>query len=180
MHSPATDRPILEALLALFGAFIGGVITVQYMYAADRRKVRAEVVLEVVSYCDEIYHLIQLMHVVKDQLYNRDSSETPETGTNYTESSKRLTLLLKTSVPRVKLAIAYGEGDALRDFNLLADQFRDVASILRQATRAAWAQENREIHQRFTKLIDPMRATLENRLLSDVRAASIWVLLRRG
>jgi hypothetical protein len=171
---------MLEALLTLIGALVGGIITVQYMYAADRRKVRAEVVLEVVSFCDDIFHLIQLMHVSKGAVFTRDFAQEPQAGENYQQATERLTVLLKTSVPRVKLAIAYGEGDALRDFNALTDQFREVASILRRATRVAWVQENREIHQRFADVIDPTRARLESRLLSDARPASIWVLLTRS
>ncbi len=171
---------MLEALLTLIGALVGGIITVQYMYAADRRKVRAEVVLEVVSYCDEMFHLIQVMHVSKDALFTREFNQEPQAGVNYQQATERLTVLLKTSVPKVKLAIAYGEGDALRDFNVLTGHFMEVAHILRHATRVVWTQENTEIQRRFAELIDPARARLESRLLSDAGPASIWTLLTRG
>lgn len=170
----------MEALLALIGALIGGIVTVQYMYAADRRKVRAEVVLEVVSYCDEIYHLIQSMHAIRHTVFTREPVPPEQANEDYREASKRLSVLLKTSVPRVKLAIAYGEGQALEEFNALTVQFLEVTRILRHATRAAWIQEDREIHLRFNEQIDPMRQRLEKRLLSDALPASIWVLLRRG
>jgi len=171
---------MLEALLTLIGALVGGIITVQYMYAADRRKVRAEVVLEVVSYCDEIFHLIQMMHVSKDAVFTRAPNQEPQAGVHYQQATERLTVLLKTSVPKVKLAIAYGEGDSLRDFTALTGHFMEVAHILRRATSVAWAQEDAEIHRRFAELIDPARTRLESRLLSDARPASIWTLLTRG
>ncbi len=170
----------MEALLALIGALIGGIVTVQYMYAADRRKIRAEVVLEVVSYCDEIYHLIQSMHGIKQVLFTPEFPQKPQASADYGEASRRLTVLLKTSAARVKLAIAYGDGDALGEFNALADQFRHVTTILRHASPATWTEEDQEIHRTFREQIDPMRQRLEKRLLSDALPASIWVLLRRG
>src|SRR2546426_11625501 len=124
----------MDILFAFIGAIIGGIITVQYMYAADRRKIRAEVMLEVVAYCDNIYHLVQTAHVHKDAVFTRNFNEIPNAAVDYDNASQQLTALLKTSVPHAKLAIAFGEAEALGDFNTLTEQFREVTSILRHAT----------------------------------------------
>jgi hypothetical protein len=76
--------------------------------------------------------------------------------------------------------IAYGEGDALHTLNKLSAEFKEVVSILRTATRSAWANENKVIFSIFEKSIDPLRANLQNQLLKGARTRSIWQILFSG
>jgi len=168
----------MDILFAFIGAIIGSFVTVQYAYVSDRLKQRGEVMQEVVAYCDDIYHLIQDMHVRRDALYTDNFID--QLGVEYAADSQQLSILLKTSAPHTKLVIAYGEGEALHTLNKLSEVFRKAASVLRNATRAAWANENREIFSMFEKSIDPLRDSLQRQLLKGARTRSIWQILFRG
>jgi len=164
----------MDILLAFIGAIIGSFVSVQYMYVTDNLKVRREAMLEVVVHYDNIYHLIQDMHVRKNAIYARDVDELDE---DYTADSQQLSILLKTIIPHTKLAIAYGEGEALHNLNQLSSEFRKVVSILRNATRTAWAIENKEIFSTFESTIDPLKIRLHQNLLSGAKRQSIWQIL---
>jgi hypothetical protein len=167
----------MDILFAFIGAIIGSIVTVQYMYASDRLKLRGEVMQEVVAYCDDIYHLIQDMQGRKNAIYTRNLDGLDD---EYVADSRQLSVLLKTSRPHTKLVIAYGEGDALGALNNLSSEFRQVVSILRNATRSAWASEEAEILTIFKDKIDPLRTRLQGCLLKGARTPSIWQILFRG
>lgn len=167
----------MDIVFAFIGAIIGSFVTVQYAYVSDRLKLRGEVMQEVVAYCDDIYHLIQDMHERKSAIYTPNLDELDN---EYTADSQQLSILLKTSAPHTKLVIAYGEGNALSTLNKLSEEFRKVVSILRNATRSAWAIENREIFSMFEKSIDPLRDALQRELLKGARTCSIWQILISG
>jgi hypothetical protein len=167
----------MDIVFAFIGAIVGSFVTVQYMYVSDRLKQRGEVMLEVVAYCDDIYHFIQDMHGRKNALYTKNFEDL---DIEYAADSQQLSILLKTSAPHTKLVIAYGEGDALLTLNKLSAEFREVVSILRNATRAAWANENMVIFSIFEKSIDPLRANLQKQLLKGARTRSIWQILFSG
>lgn len=169
----------MDILLAFLGAVIGSFVSVQYMYVSDRLKLRGEVMQEIVAYCDEIYHLIQDMHVRKNGFYTRNFSGI-ESDEEYSADSQRLSVLLKTSSPHTKLMIAYGEGEALNALDVLTKELREVTSVLRNATRSAWIIENTEILKTFETKIDPLRKRLQGILLEDARTPSIWKILFKG
>jgi hypothetical protein len=67
--------PLITNLLSgLFGAVLATVLTVVYLYISDKAKLRGEVLLEVVGYCDEIYHLLQTVHTEKDLQPSEESA----------------------------------------------------------------------------------------------------------
>ena len=165
----------MDIASALIGAIVGSLVIVQYTYVSDRLKQRGEVMQEVVAYCDDIYHLIQDMHVRKDAIYTKNLDGL---DLEYVADSQRLSILLKSSAPHTKLAIAYGEGEALCALNTLSAEFRRVVSTLRKATRSAWVSENAEIHQSFENEIEPLRKKLQVYLLNRAQTPrSIWLIL---
>ena len=168
----------MEILFAFLGAILGGVITVQYMYVSDRLKFRGDVMVEVVAYCDNVYQLIQEMHALKNAFMANNLSD--QMSSEYGAYSNQVSVLLKTSAPHTRVAIAYGEGKALADLNRLRNEFRDVVTILRKASPAAWANENKEIFSRFGERIDPLRVRLQQALSDGARTRSIWQILFRG
>ena len=56
-----------ELLSGLIGALIATILTVVSLYLAEQAKLRTEMTLEVVGYCDDIYDRLQLMHVHKEK-----------------------------------------------------------------------------------------------------------------
>lgn len=155
----------MEQLLSgLIGALAATFISVIYLHISEKNKLRGEVFLEVVGYCDDIYHYLQKLHVYKDSEYTTHS--VPFSPDDYKLISDKLTVLLLSSKVHAKLTLAYGEGETLLLFNSLRKSFNDVSSTLRKATRSAWVvKENKEIFRLFSEEIEPVRTNLQTSLL---------------
>ncbi len=167
----------LEIILSgLVGALIATFISVIYLHISEKNKLRGEVFLEVVSYCDEIYHFLQTIHNYKEAEYRLYKS--PYSSEEYTSINNKLTVSLISTRVHAKLSLAYGDGDGDGDgdgetlllFNILSDNLRKVSSILRSSTKSAWVtKEHKEIMRLFSEEIDPLRAKLQESMLNGTR-----------
>lgn len=155
----------------LIGAIIATLLSVLYHYISEQRKIKSDVLMEVVSYCDEIYgHLID-MHCYKDHEYmGKKRSLHPE---EYRIISRELTRLLLSFKPATKLVIAYGEGTIMATFNDLKSCFFEVSSMLRKATKDDWLIESKKITNLFSERIEPSRTVLRRSLLNGLYAIKI-------
>ena len=140
-----------ELLSGFIGALIATLLSILYFFISEQKKLRSDVMLEVVGYCDDIYRRLQDLHVHQGEL----------------------TSLLTSSRTRAKLALVHGEGSTLAAFNDLYAQFLKASSIVRGATRSAWHQEKASLHRLFAEEIDPRRVKLERLLLKKTRAFAI-------
>ena len=166
-----------QLLSGLIGALIATVLSVAYLYFSNKSKIRIEVLLEVVGFCDDIYHNLENLHYFKNAEYTKKNTEFPIE--DYRKLSRELTVFLTSTKVHAKMAIAYGERDELALFLKLSNRFRSVASILRQATRSGWVNEGPQIHQMFEKEIDPLRHTLVRALIKGARPKGIILNLYR-
>ena len=99
----------MESLLSgLIGALIATLLSVFYHHNSERKKMRSDVLLEVVAYCDDIYRHLTDMHIHKDLEYTGKKSAF--NADEYRHISHELTGLLLSSKPAAKLALAYSEG----------------------------------------------------------------------
>jgi hypothetical protein len=155
----------------LLGAIIATLISVLYHHISEQRKIKSDVLMEIVSYCDEIYiHLID-MNSYKDHDYmNKKQALHPE---EYRMISRELTRLLISSKPATKLVIAYGEGIIMESFNELKACFNEVSSILRKSKRDDWDIESKKIYILFSERIDPLRSNIQRSLLNGLDTAII-------
>ena len=162
----------MESLLSgLIGALIATLLSLIYHHNSERKKMRADVLLEIVSYCDDIYTLLRQMHVHRDHVY---TGKKPALHSDeYRHISRELTVLLLSSKPAAKLALAYGEGKIMGLFNELKSCFLEVSSELRGATRSGWIIENEKVSTLFSKKIDPLRANLEKNLLIESQSIQL-------
>ncbi len=159
----------LEIILSgLVGALIATFISVIYLHISEKNKLRGEVFLEVVSYCDEIYHFLQTIHNYKEAEYRLYKS--PYSSEEYISINNKLTVSLISTRVHAKLSLAYGDGETLMLFNILSDNLRKVSSILRSSTKSAWVtKEHKEIMRLFSEEIDPLRAKLQESMLNGTR-----------
>lgn len=155
----------------LVGAIIATLLNVLYHHVSEQKKIKSDVLLDIVSYCDEIYRHLIAMHVQKNAAYmnlkpflNNDE---------YRIMSRSLTALLISSKPAAKLALAYGEGRIMGIFNELKKYFYKISSELRKATKDGWVDKNEEISLLFSNKIDPLRAELERLLLNETHHSEI-------
>ena len=143
-----------------------------YLHFSEKSKIRSEVLLEVVGFCDDIYHHLQNLHFYKKAEYTDKNFAL--SIDDYHQLSRELTVLLISTKVHAKLAIAYGEGDELALFLELSNQLREVASILRKATRSGWVMEGPQIHHLFENEIDPLRHNLMRALIDGTRPRRIF------
>lgn len=155
----------------LIGALFATILNIFYLYLSEQKKIRAEVLLEVVAYCDDIYKNLQFLHTLKNAAYTDKIKELPQD--DYQATNRELTALLTSSRAGVKLALVYGEGDVLALFNELRSWFKIVSSVLRGATPSNWPAEHEGIILKFSQQIDPLRASFETMLLQEARLPSI-------
>jgi len=160
-----------ELLSGFIGALIATVLSVVYLYLAEQAKLRTEIALEVVGYCDDIYDRLQWMHGYKDTVYTHTGSgmEPDE----YRASGHELSRLIKTTKTHAKLEIVYGPGESVAALNELSHHFREATSLLRGATEADWAEKGRQIFALFQTRIDPLRKELQRKLINGTRATAI-------
>jgi hypothetical protein len=50
----------------LIGALIASILAVLFLHVSEKLKIRSEVLLEVVGFCDKTYHHFQNLHVYKN------------------------------------------------------------------------------------------------------------------
>lgn len=160
-----------ELLSGLIGALIATVLSVVYLYLAEQAKLRAEIALEVVGYCDDIYDRLQLMHVHKDTVYTHAGSGMH--SDEYRATSHEISRLIKSTKTHAKLEIVYGPGESVAALNELGHHFREATSLLRGATEADWVEQRRQIFDLFQTRIDPLRKDLQRKLINGTRAAAI-------
>jgi hypothetical protein len=162
----------MENLLSGFiGALIATILSVAYLYVAEQIRLRTEVALEVVGYCDDVYNRLQSMHVHKDKVYTKTSTGLePEV---YRAISRELSVLIKSTKTHAKLEIAYGASDSVAALNRLSYYFREASSILWGATENDWSVKGKEILTLFEKVIDPMRTELQHKLIDGTRVRTI-------
>lgn len=162
----------MESLLSgLIGALIATILSVVYSYVAEQIRLRTEVALEVVGYCDDVYNRLQSIHVHKNRVYT-------ETGPGlepelYRTTSRELSVLIKSRKTHAKLEITYGAGESVAALNGLSHHFLEASSILWGATKDDWSTKGNQILNLFEKVIDPMRTELERKLIYGTRATAI-------
>lgn len=160
-----------ELLSGFIGALIATVLSVVYLYIAEGAKLRTEIALDVVGYCDDIYDCLQLMHTHKDVVYTHAGPGLDPD--KYRETSHELSRLIKATKTHAKLEITYGAGQSVAALNELSHHFREAASILRGATEADWAENNLKLFELFQSKIDPLRKDLQRKLINGTRASAI-------
>ena len=155
----------------LIGALIASILAVVFLHVSEKLKIRNEALLEVVGFCDEIYHHLQNLHVDKNTEHtDRDLDLTIE---DHQYLSRELTVLLTSTKVHEKMAIAFGEKEELGLFLELSNQLSQVASILRKATRSAGTNERQQVKQLFKDKIDPLRHKLMRGLIKGAKFTGV-------
>lgn len=162
----------MEQLLSvLIGVLIASILSVVYLRFSEKLKIRSEVLLEVIGFCDKIYQHLQNFHVYKNAEHtDRDLDLTIE---DYRCLSRELTVLLTATKVHEKMAIAFGEKEELGLFLELSNQLHQVASILRKAAPNNGINEGQQINQLFKDKIDPLRHKLIRDLIKGTKVTGI-------
>ena len=162
----------MEMLLSgLLGALFATILTLIYNHVSDKSKIRSDVLMEIVSYCDQIYLQLIEMRTHRNAKYVKEKSFL--TQEEYNLISRQLNSLLISSKPGAKLDLAYGEGEIMALYNALKTNFLSVSSKLRKAKIDTWARDVIEISEVFEKEIDPLKIQLFTTLSKKTKYTEI-------
>jgi hypothetical protein len=163
-------------LSGFIAAVTAGFITVVYHYLIERSSQRAEVFAEIVSYFDDLVGRLIDMKIDKNEKFV--GGKPMFTDEEYVRNSREITKKLRSSAPSAKLTFVYGEGKELAMFKELWGEIRKVSGTLRKAQESTWVKSAAEIDNSFHNIIDPLRRSLERRLLVGTRINAIaWQIL---
>jgi len=162
----------MELLLSgLIGALIATLFSIFYHHVNERKKIRSDVMLEVVGYFDDIYVKLQAIHVDKDADYtNKKRGLSDEECWRF---SRELKDLLNTQKVGAKLEIIYGQGENVAHFNRLKVFLWEATLSVWEGSTDNWQNQNRLIHTIFREKIDPLRKEFESSLIRGTRSREI-------
>ncbi len=150
-------------LSGLLGALIASVLSVLYQYFAEQKRIRKELMLDVVGWVDDVYDLLQAIHVQKQAAYS--GGKLYLTEEEYRGVSRNLKFSLISTKLEAKVAIIYGEGEELRLTKALKGEILKTVQVLWAATKDTWVEDNKLVFESFSKRIDPLRGKVEKTFL---------------
>jgi hypothetical protein len=155
----------------LIGVLIASILSILYLRVSEKLKIRSEVLLEVVGFCDEIYHHLQNFHVYKNA--EDTAGKLDLTIEDYRRLSRELTVLLTSTKVHEKMTIAFGEKQELGLLLELSNRLHHVASLLQTATQSHGINRAKQVNQLFKDKIDPLRHKLIRDLLKGAKVTGI-------
>ena len=160
-------------LSGLIGAFIATTLTIIYNYIREQVRHRRDVMMQAVSWVDDVYDRLQMIQVQKERMY---TGKEPALSTEeYRITTREVkTLLLSSKIP-VLVALVYGEGNEVQKINALQGEMTKVAEMLWQANKDIWDDSSKKIYLSFSKIIDPIKEDTFKRFLHGTRPRSIAI-----
>jgi len=158
-------------LSGLIGALIATGFSILYHYFAEQVRRRAQLMLEVVSWADDIFDNLQVMLVAKERVYAiKDHLLTDE---EYRKLTRELKIKLLSSATHAKVALIYGEDEEMRIMNALRGELEKIFESLLDTKEATWRATATEIASLIENEITPLRKRIERRFLSGARIRSV-------
>ena len=158
-------------LSGLIGAIIASLLSVLYQYITEQIRRRAELMMEIVTWADDIYERLQIMSINKEEIYA--GGKPYLTRGEYRVISREVKIMLLSSKIPAMVALVYEEGEDVQRINALQGELLKVARILWNARKEIWSQANKEISKEFDKIIDPLRKSISDRFLAASRPVAV-------
>ena len=162
---------MVQLLSGFVGALIATILTVIYLYVSEKLKIRTDVVLEIVEFCDEFNSNICNLKYLKNKEFTQPGSQIDLE--DYKAHTKNLSKLIMTTKLQAKVALIYRDGDIFENFMKLSEDFRAASKVLRRSTRSGWVIENKELDELINIKIEPLRKELLGMLLKSTSTFSI-------
>jgi hypothetical protein len=159
-------------LSGLIGALIASVLSILYQYLTEIIRRRRDIMIEVVSWSDDIYDRLQAVQTQKDTVYPVGAKRYL-TDDEYREISRELKTMLLSSKTHAKINLIYGEGEELKMFNALREELLRIARIIWTANEKNWTESSKKIIQDFGDKIDPLRQSIERGFILRTRVRSV-------
>lgn len=142
----------------LLSGLCGALIAIIFNYILEQIRYRKETMMEVITWEDRIYNLLQLLHVYKNKIFSGQGQGLDRD--DYKDMGMELTPLLTSTKIFTLVHLAYGDGEELRQANEFQNELKKINSLLRSADPETWPKINEEIINNFKQKIDPLRASI--------------------
>jgi len=174
----ATEASVLSNLLSgLLGALLATIIGAVFAFWVERIKLKAEVMMAVVSWADETYIRLYDLHTAKEAHYT-GTKEYFEPG-EYERNSRDLRSMLLRDAITARVALAYGEGNQLALLKELRESLLSVTRKMWGAKKETWVEVDREVMAAFEQKIDPLRKELERVPLEQGSFPMRWIGIKK-
>jgi hypothetical protein len=160
-----------QFFLVLISAHIASILAIVFLHVSEKFKIRNEVLLDVVGFCEKTYQQLQNIHVYKN-VVNTDRG-LDLTSEDYRYLSRELTVILTSAIVHEKMAIAFGEKEEYGLFLEFSNQLRQVASILCRATESSGSNNGLQVKKLFKDKIDPLRHKLMIDLIKGAKVTEV-------
>lgn len=167
----------MSALLlsAILGGLFGSVVTFIGQAWLARVRHKADIALEFIQWCDEVWLAVGVMESTKGHTFEgQPEAQRQMALSRYTEARNTALPDLLRNAPTAKIAIGWGTNSVeYRMAKSLQDQALEGARLLTRAKKETWEADSQAADQLLTDA-DTVRLELYDRL---VRAGSVPVLL---
>lgn len=144
-----------ELLLSGFGgAIIAVMLTRIYQSFSELRSERRKLFIEIICWADNLYDLIQALHVQKDTEGNYLSQE------EYNDRSRELKTLLLSSQIKAKTHLFYGPGKEVKLINAFNGELLEIARILWKTKIEDWPGDSKKIEGLFHDKVDDLKGDI--------------------
>jgi hypothetical protein len=164
-------------LSGIFGAILATLLSIFYFIISEQRKLRMEVLMDVVGFWDDIFDRFSTYHssygpVAEFLEKERHDAYRKVFGQLYSESL------------RAKLEFVYGkEHEAVRIFDELQKEFKigaEVSVLFHIAKRENLKEDPNVVLLKFYQKVEPLRKSLRDILLQDGSASIIHQAIESG
>lgn len=160
-----------QSFSVLIGALIASILAIVFLHVSEKFKIRNEVLLDVVGFCENIYHQFQNIHVYKKTVDTDRGLDLTIEDCRYL--SRELTVILTSTKVHEKIARAFGEKEEYGLFLEFINQLRQVDSILCGATGGAGINNGLHVKKLFKDKIDLLRHKLMTDLIKGARVTGV-------
>ncbi len=157
----------------LLGALLATMISILFQFWFQRIRLKAEVMLAVNSWANEVYQRTIDLAMQKKVIYEGGDPWLSEE--DYQECNRELRKKLLFSDVQARVALVYGEGDELGLLQEFKKQLLEASRRIWNARKETWDQVSKDTHEAFQQKVDPLRIKVERMLLSKATLPK-WLL----
>ena len=158
-------------LSGLIAAVVATLLSVYHFHLAEKIRKRTDVLLETVSWSDDLYAHIAQLHVCKKRAYTGQQVGVKKEQIQENDEEMRRKLI--SSTIRAKTLLIYGKGDELKMITAISQEFKMAVTALCEARKETWTESEQQIEKSLTT-IDSLRGSI---LIKAYEGTRFWLVV---
>jgi len=149
----------------LIAALIATILAIVYEIWAQKLRLRAEIVINTLSWIENIHIHLQEWQVHTGGIYT--DGKPFLTQDEYNMACRELKNKLLSRELQIRLALVYGKNsEEVKSFKALKEKLFEAMIILVDAKKETWDGTKKKIDEMFSQEIDPLWHRFEDKLLT--------------